>query len=99
MFYTFLSKGCFSVSIFGEHCYSVALDEAHEMEINLKTKNALDSFNQSSLSTLTFYLPYRAETLHNCKTQLLFQKDTPHHTEKTVPCVQLEEKNIIEYFS
>ena len=99
MFYTFFSKGCFSVSIFGEHCYSVALDEAHEMEINLKTKNALDSFNQSSLATLTYYLPYRTETLHNFKTQLLFQKDTPHHTEKTVPYVQLEEKNIIEYFS
>ena len=95
----FFSKGCFSVSISGEHCYSVALDEAHEMEINLKTKNALNSFSQSSLATLTYYLPYRAETLHNFKTQLLFRKDTPHHTEKTVPYVQLEEKNIIEYFS
>jgi hypothetical protein len=31
------SKGCFSVSISGEYCSSVALDEAHEMEINLKT--------------------------------------------------------------
>ena len=71
------------------------------MEIKLKTKNALNSFSQSSLATLTYYLPYRAETLHNFKTQLSFQKqkDTPHHTEKTVPNVQLEEKNIIEYFS
>jgi hypothetical protein len=69
------------------------------MEINLKTKNALNSFSLSSLATLTYYLPFRAETLHNVKTQLLFQKDTPHHTEKTVPYVKLEEKNVIEYFS
>jgi hypothetical protein len=54
-------KECFNLEkysiiffFFGEHCYSVALDEAHEMEINLKTKNALDSFNQSSLATLMF---------------------------------------------
>jgi DNA-directed RNA polymerase specialized sigma54-like protein len=67
------SKGCFFVSISCEYCSSVALDEAHEMEINLKTKNALNSFNLSSLATLTYYLPYSAETLHNVKTQLLFQ--------------------------
>jgi hypothetical protein len=36
--------------------FSVALDEAHEMEINLKSKNALNSFSQSSLATLTYYL-------------------------------------------
>jgi hypothetical protein len=71
------SKGCFSVSISGEYCSSVALDEAHEMEINLKTKNALNYFSLSSLATLTYYLPYRAETLHNFKTQFYFRKT--HH--------------------
>jgi hypothetical protein len=45
--------------------FSVALDEAHEMEINVKSKNALNSFSQSSLATLTYYLPFRAKTLHN----------------------------------
>ncbi|CAC5377131.1 unnamed protein product [Mytilus coruscus] len=49
----FFAKGCFSVSISGEHGYSVALDEAHGMEINLKTKHALNSFSQSSLAALT----------------------------------------------
>ena len=93
------SKGCFSVSISGEYCYSFALGEAHAMEIILKTKNALNSFSLSSLATLIYYLPYRAETLYNFKTQLLFQKDTLHHTENTVPYVKLEGKNIIEYFS
>ena len=78
------SKGCFSVSISGEYCYSFALGEAHAMEIILKTKNALNSFSLSSLATLIYYLPYRAETLYNFKTQLLFQKDTLHHTENTV---------------
>ena len=76
----FFSKGCFSVSISGEHFYSVALGEAHEMEINLKTKNALNSFSLSSLATLTYYLPYRAETLHNFKTQLLFLEAERHST-------------------
>jgi len=34
----FFSQGFFSVSISGDKFYLVALDEAHEMEINLKTK-------------------------------------------------------------
>jgi hypothetical protein len=42
----FFSQGCFSVSFSGDKFYSVALDEAHEMEINLKTKNALNSFSK-----------------------------------------------------
>ncbi|CAC5372949.1 unnamed protein product [Mytilus coruscus] len=95
----FFQKRCFSVSISGENYFSVALDEAHEMQINLKTKNALNSFSQSSLATLTYYLPYRAETLDNLKTQLGFNRDSPHHTEMTVPYVQLQERNIDEYFS
>ncbi|CAC5409411.1 KRAB [Mytilus coruscus] len=37
----------------------MALDEAHEMKINLKPKKAM-----------TYYLPYRAETLHNLKVKL-----------------------------
>ena len=32
------SQGCFSVSISDDMFYSVALGEAHEMELNLKTK-------------------------------------------------------------
>jgi hypothetical protein len=44
--------------------FSVALDEGHEMEINLKSENALNSFSQSYLATLTYYLPFRAKTLH-----------------------------------
>ena len=77
----------------------MALDEAHEMVINLKTKNALNSFSQSNLATLTFYLPYRAETLHNLKTELSIGKDSPHHIELTAPSVRQEEGNIREYFS
>lgn len=68
------------------------------MEINLKTKNALNSFSQSSLAALTYYLPYRAETLHNLKTKLLLENDMPHHTQHTTPYVELEERNIQEYF-
>lgn len=36
--YMFFSQGCFSVSISGDKFYSVPLDKAHEMEINVKTK-------------------------------------------------------------
>lgn len=91
--------GCFSASFSGEEYYSVALDECHEMQINLKTKNALNSLSQSSLAKLTFYLPYRAETIHNFKRELGFQKDLPHHTEKGIKYVSVEEETIIEYFA
>ncbi|CAC5358990.1 unnamed protein product [Mytilus coruscus] len=53
---------------------------------------------QSSLAALTYYLPYRAETLHNLKTKLLLENDMPHHTQHTTPYVELEERNIQEYF-
>ena len=75
--FSFLLK---DVSISGKHCYSVALDEAHEMKTKLKTKNALIFFSQSSLATLTYDLPYRVETLHNFKTQLLFLEAERHST-------------------
>jgi hypothetical protein len=39
--YIFFSHGCFSVSISGDTFYSVPLNKAHEMEINLKTKMRL----------------------------------------------------------
>ncbi|CAC5413510.1 unnamed protein product [Mytilus coruscus] len=41
--------GCFSVSITGKNYYCVALDEAHEMEINLKNE-AINSFSPTSLA-------------------------------------------------
>jgi hypothetical protein len=63
----YFELGCFSVSFSGEDCYSLALDEAHEMDINLKTKNPLNSFSPTSLTTITFYLTYRAETLITCQ--------------------------------
>ncbi|CAC5398301.1 unnamed protein product [Mytilus coruscus] len=44
-------------------------------------------------------LVHRAETLDNLKTQLGFNRDSPHYTEMTVPYVQLQERNIDEYFS
>jgi hypothetical protein len=95
----FFSQGCFSVSVSGDKFYSVALDEAHEMEINLKTKNALNSFSKSNLTALTFYLPYRAETLHNLKGHLLLGADETDHKQTTVPVIQTGETNISEYIS
>ena len=95
----FFSHGCFSVSISGDKFYSVALDEAHEMEINLKTKNALNSFSMSNLPALTFYLLYRAETLHNLKGHLSLEAYDTDHKHTTVPVVQIGETNIFEYIS
>lgn len=43
--------GCFSVSLSGASFYSVALDEAHEMEINLKTKKAINTYSQTPLQS------------------------------------------------
>ncbi|CAC5360249.1 unnamed protein product [Mytilus coruscus] len=88
------AAGCFSVSISGKHLYSVALDEAHEMEINLKSKNALNSFSQSSLANLTFYLPYRAKTLHNLKSELQLEREEGlYQREGKMSYVKNAEKN------
>ena len=95
----FFSHGCFSVSISGDKFYSVALDEAREMEIDLKTTNALNSFSMSNLTPLTFYLPYRAETLNNLKGHLLLGTDDTDHKQTTVPVVQTGETYISEYIS
>ncbi|CAG2204296.1 unnamed protein product [Mytilus edulis] len=94
------TAGCFSVSISGKHLYSVALDEAHEMEINLKVKNALNSFSQSSLANLTFYLPYRAKTLHNLKSELQLEREEGlYQREGTMSYVKNAEKTVCEYMS
>ncbi|VDH93405.1 Hypothetical predicted protein [Mytilus galloprovincialis] len=94
------TAGCFSVSISGKHLYSVALDEAHEMEINLKSKNALNSFSQSSLANLTFYLPYRAKTLHNLKSELQLEREEGlYQREGTMSYVKNAEKTVCEYMS
>ncbi|CAC5388729.1 unnamed protein product [Mytilus coruscus] len=55
---------------FDRHNYMLALDQAHEMEINLKTKKAINTFSLPSLTAMTYYLPYRAEILHNMKVKL-----------------------------
>ncbi|CAC5359268.1 unnamed protein product [Mytilus coruscus] len=94
------AAGCFSVSISGKHLYSVALDEAHEMEINLKSKNALNSFSQSSLANLTFYLPNRAKTLHNLKSELKLEREEGlYQREGTMSYVKNAEKTVCEYMS
>ncbi|CAC5366985.1 unnamed protein product [Mytilus coruscus] len=94
------AAGCFSVSISGKHLYSVALDEAHEMEINVKSKNALNSFSQSSLANLTFYLPYRAKTLHNLKSELQLEREEGlHQREGTMSYVINAEKTVCENMS
>ena len=78
--------------------FSVALDEAHEMEINLKSKNALNSFSQSSLATLTYYLPFRAKTLHNFKSELnLEREEGMYHRESTRSYIKTAENTVCEY--
>ena len=83
--HTGISRICFSASISGKYRFAVALDEEHEMEINLKSKNALNSFSQSSLATLTYYLPFRAKTLHNLKSELknLKREEGMYHRKST----------------
>jgi hypothetical protein len=90
--------GCFSVSLSGASFYSVALDEAHEMEINLKTKKAINTYSQTSLAAFTAYLPYRAETMHNLKSQLELEKGDNHKRKDTaVGFIKEEEKTIRMY--
>ena len=77
----------------------MGLDEAHEMEINLKSKNALNSYSQPSLAILTYYLPFRAEILHNFKKGIQLDRDDLHHRETSLSYVITEERTILEYVS
>jgi hypothetical protein len=78
--------------------FSVASDEAHEMEINLKYQNALNSFSQSSLATLIYYLPFRAKTLHNFKSELnLEREEGMYHRESTRSYIKTAEITVCEY--
>ncbi|CAC5399271.1 unnamed protein product [Mytilus coruscus] len=91
--------GCFSVSITGKNYYCIALDEAHEIEINLKTKQAINSFSPTSLASLTHYLPYRAETLHNIKNQLCIEKTDSQYRETNKPFIETAELTFRQYLS
>ncbi|CAC5385726.1 unnamed protein product [Mytilus coruscus] len=94
--------GCFSVSITTKNYYCVALDEAHEtceMEINLKNKQAINTFSQTSLASLTYYLSYRAEALHNIKNQLCIEKSDSQYRETNKPFFETEELTIRHYLS
>ena len=78
--------------------FSVASDEAHEMEINLKSKNALNSFNQSSLATLTYYLPFRAKTFNNFMSELnLEREEGMYYIESTRSYIKTAEITVCEY--
>jgi hypothetical protein len=91
-------NGCFSASISGKDMFSVALDEGHEMEINLKSENALNSFSQSYLATLTYYLPFRAKTLHNFKLELnLEREEGMYNRESTRSYIKTAEITVCEY--
>jgi hypothetical protein len=68
------------------------------MEINLKTKKAINTYSQTSLAAFTAYLPYRAETMHNLKSQLGLEKGDNHKRKDTaVGFIKEEEKTIRMY--
>ncbi|CAC5406554.1 unnamed protein product [Mytilus coruscus] len=90
--------GCFAVSLSGDNFFSVALDEAHEMEINLKTKKAINTFSLPSLTAMTYYLPYRAETLHNLKVKLDIESgQSGKRKELSKSYIHSEEQTIFQY--
>ncbi|CAG2184537.1 unnamed protein product [Mytilus edulis] len=90
--------GCFAVSLSGDNFFSVALDEAHEMEINLKTKKAINTFSLPSLTAMTYYLPYRAESLHNLKVQLDIESgQSGKRKELSKSYIHSEEQTIFQY--
>ncbi|CAC5402436.1 unnamed protein product [Mytilus coruscus] len=75
----------------------VALDEAHEMEINLKTKKAINTFSLPSLTAMTYYLPYRAETLHNLKVKLDIESGRQVNARNCRAFIHSEEQTIFQY--
>jgi hypothetical protein len=65
---------------------------------NLKSKNVLNSFSQSSLATLTYYLPFRAKTLHNFMSELnLEREEGMYHRESTRSYIKTAEITVCEY--
>ncbi|CAG2186296.1 unnamed protein product [Mytilus edulis] len=84
----------YSVSITGNNYYCVALDEANEMEINLKTKQAINSYSSAYLDSLTHYLPNRAETLHNFTNQLCIENTDSQHRDTNKQYTETEELTI-----
>jgi hypothetical protein len=54
------------------------------MEINLKSENALNSFSQSYLATLTYYLPFRAKTLHTFKLELNLEREEGMYNRESI---------------
>ncbi|CAC5377844.1 unnamed protein product [Mytilus coruscus] len=76
----------------------LALDEAHEMEINLKTKKAINTFSLPSLTAMTYYLPYRAVTLHNLKVKLDIESgQSGKRKELSKSYIHSEEQTIFQY--
>ncbi|CAG2187243.1 unnamed protein product [Mytilus edulis] len=91
----FFSLGAFAVSITGTDLNCVALDEAHETQINLQTKQALNSTTKQSLASTCLSLPFRAKVLQNLKKQLLIKHQ--NSTIGEISIRQNDEKNIQEY--
>ena len=63
-------KGAFTVSIRDYKWSSVALDENHEMCINKDVKAAISKVTWDFIARITPYLPYRAKTLKNFRSEL-----------------------------
>lgn len=69
-------KGGFVVSIKGRPWSSVAIDEAHEMQINRACKTAIVHPSKDYLSRIAAYLPYRTRCIEILKEQLFPQENT-----------------------
>ena len=63
-------NGGFVASIKGNTWSSVALDENHEMCINKDVKAAISKLSGDHISKIVSYLPYRAKSLKNFRSQL-----------------------------
>ena len=63
-------NGGFVASIKGNTWSSVALDESHEMCINKDVKAAISKLSDDYISKIVSYLPYRAKSLKNFRSQL-----------------------------
>ena len=78
-------QGIFSIRLSQKDWYGVALDECHEMKINKDTKLAVIRPAPEIMTSITKYLPFKAQSVNNLLAQILPQtkKNTTCYTVTT----------------
>ena len=78
-----LERGRFTVSILGQACHSVGIDESHEMCINKDCKEYIIRPSAESMTRMATFLPIRAQAIKNLETQVFADSKAKKSEHKT----------------